>query len=225
MYPVNDWFFEWLEYHQMLHPHRGWMRGENPNALEFYAGWIACFEGIGVTLDVARQASRNLQEDPPKFLNEQLPRLKTAIFGIKSLAATTPTGGVQHPNPEQVRASIESHGCPECEGTGWARRHAYWPSLRWSPCVDMFCRCPHGRWRKANDPDLRTPDGRNYDDLQAWPSIWNPDLAFHLWTDRPVKPESIADPETERLWHYLPPGQSVPGQSSFRPLTATIAVS
>ena len=83
--------------------------------------------------------------------------------------------------------------------------------------VDMFCRCPHGRWRKDNDPDL--DKGRNYDDLQAWPAIWNSGVNFPLWSSKPVSAESIAEPDTERQWFYVPPGQAAPGASDFTPLT------
>ena len=206
---VDEWFFQWLEYHQMLHRNRQWIRSENPNAPEIYAGWIESFERIGATSELAHRASRRLQENPPKFLNEHLPAIRHAIFELRKSESTTATQGPERATPDQVQAAIESHECPECDGTGWARRQAYWPSLRWSPFVDMFCRCPHGRWRKITDADLRT-DGRNYDDLQAWPSLWNPDLTFPLWSNRPVKPESIAIPETEGKWHYLPPSRPAP---------------
>ncbi len=184
MLPVNEWFFQWLEFHQMLHPNRQWMRGENPNACEFYAGWIESLQNIGVTYDLAQRASRHLQENPPKFLNEQLPAIRNAIFELRKAESTSVTQGPDRVTPEQVQAAIKSNDCPECEGTGWARRQAHWPSLRWTPMVDMFCRCPHGRWRKQNDPDVAK--GRNYDDLQAWPAIWNPGLDSPLWSNKPV---------------------------------------
>lgn len=220
MHHVDEWFFQWLEFHQMLHPNRQWMRGDQPNAFEFYTGWIESFERIGATLDVAQRASRNLQENPPKFLNEHLPAIKNAIGELKRVEATVAaTGGMDRPSPEQVEAAMRSNDCPECQGTGWARRQAHWPSHSWTPMLDMFCRCPHGRWRKANDPDLAT--GRNYDDLQAWPSIWDSSLNSPLWSNKPVTAESIADPDTENQWYYLPPSEAAPGAGGFRPLTAT----
>lgn len=210
MHDVREWFFTWLEYHQFLHPHRNWIKPEHINAGTFYAGWIETLEAFGATEELCRRASRKLQEASPKFLNNHLPDLKSVLIDFrKSAPLGIVTGDGDYVNPEQVKAATASHECPECNGTGWATRRAYWPSFDWMPTVDMFCRCPHGRWRRINDPDLAQGKPRNHDDLQAHPELWNSEIGFSLWSARPTNPDVDIE-DMAGQWRYLKPGEAAP---------------
>lgn|GEM_PF-3924936 len=220
---IEQWFFRWLDHHQFLHPNRGWVTTGHPDAFTFYVGWMECFTRMGATEEICNAASKRMQENPPRFLNEHMPAIKLAIAEVRREQQASSVSSPDQPSREQLKASLDSHSCPECDGTGWALRQAHWPSLRWTPRVCMFCRCPHGRWRKRNDPDLSGSDGRNYDDLQAHPAIWNHKLSFPLWSDRPVSPEVLTDCESE--WYYVAPGEGnqVDAQEGFAALAEPLA--
>ncbi len=212
---VNDWFYRWLEFHQRLHPHRSWVRAESSDAPEFYQGWIEALARMGATEDLARQASKDLQAGDPGFPNKHLGAIQSAIRNLRR----TVTAGHAAPvvSPEQQRCAALSAGCPECDGTGWARRRVLFDNLAaFGPSmVDMFCRCPLGRWRTRTDPDLtREPFHRCYDDLQAHPDLWDPALSFPVWSEvvclHDLEDDGIGGP-----YRYLKPGEEC--EKTFRP--------
>jgi hypothetical protein len=213
---VDEWFIDWIDYHQLLHPHRGWVKASDPDGPDFYAGWIEAFERLGATEDLCRRASRALQANPPKFLNNHLPELKSAIIEMRKTSAIGAASPGERVDPEQVKAAIASHGCPECDGTGWATRRAHWPLFDWMLVVQMFCRCPHGRWRRANDRDVAEGRPRNYDDLQARPELWNQNLSFPSWGNRPSRPDVEMEETTIGQWRYLDPHDPTPEGARVR---------
>lgn len=116
------------------------------------------------------------------------------------------------PAQPDARAAAASRDCPECKGSGWASRRAAWHSLPRPFVVDLFCRCPLGRWRKAHDPDPR----RNHDDLQARPQLWDSRLTHPTWRDRPTEPDVDIDADCAGKWRYLGVDEPAP-----QPIAAT----
>lgn len=202
------WFVAWVEYHQDLHPHRDWPDPHTEAGLRYFEGWIEAFDRRGFVREELDAATRRLQADPPSHPNRHLKALiDQAAAARREWAAAEVGRPVDAPSAVQLEASLASANCPECDGTGWAKRRATWHSVSRPLILDFFCRCPHGRWREANDPGRReNPDDRNFDDLQAHPELWHPEWTFAAWSSRPSS--QYIEPDS-RL-RYLAPGEPAP---------------
>jgi hypothetical protein len=160
---------------------------------------------------IGRWFESNHREKSPD-VHRRIPHLANVLEGRSfwrlNPAWMSPADATHHAGVAPVPAqpdgrSVEaSRDCPECKGSGWAKRQAQWHSMARPFTVTLFCRCPLGAWRHAHDPDPR----RNHDALQARPEIWDARLSHPTWTDRPIAPDVDVDADCEGLWHYLPPG-------------------
>lgn len=208
--PVEDWFPGWLTGHLLRHARASLPTPESEEGRLVYPSWIRLFKQRGIDdPDVAAEASERLLADPPPP-RMHLAKLLEAAKEIARAHAERESSGSHQPAFGLVRASELSAGCPECHGTGWATRKARWHSMARVFLLDLFCRCPAGRWRKANDPELsRGERMRQHDDLQARPELWDASLSFKHWSGRPCGHDLMTEGcEGEgREWWYEPVDQ------------------
>jgi hypothetical protein len=169
---VYEWFGRWMRYHQRLYQHlKGWV---DPGDDEYYLGWVEALARAGATEDLAMHASRLLQARKA-FRSDHLAMLVEIVGDLRRKAAEAGATRLPVYTAEQLDAMQASAACPECDGTGWARRRAAWHSIPRPFVVDLYCRCPHGRWRRLG------ADG-NHDDLQGRPELWDPALDSPTWS-------------------------------------------
>lgn len=211
---VNDWLPEFVAEHRIRHPHAGLPPYDTEEGRVVYESWRSNFVRRGIhDLDVATAASEMLaaEDHYPKDHLKLLCGFAVAVYRERSPAAAAKPSAPEFPTSPPPGVTAASRGCPECRGTGWARRHAVWLTMRRAFLLDLFCRCPAGRWRKEFDPELRKPGGcRQHDDLQARPELWDAGLRFAAWDEWPC-PHDLELPEgTEGKWRYLEPGEPTP---------------
>jgi hypothetical protein len=160
---------------------------------------------------LGRWAERTHREKSPD-LRKRIPDLADVLNG-RSFWRLNPPGmapvdasrGVRMvpppaPPADAVRASAD---CPECKGTGWAKRRAAWHSLVRPFVVELGCRCPLGAWRIGQDDGMR-------DALQSNPDVWDSRLSHRTWSKRPSPSPLIPDPDSDGKWRYLHPDEPAP---------------
>ena len=199
---VKDWILGFLKRYKAILAPSDWPTGENPDELRFYLGaWVTALgrQFPKVAEAEADAALERLVLDPPRFRSEHIPAFIQAIHELRRQAQTTAmlTAG---PSQAECTARDQSRDCPECMGSGWARRRVKWHSAPRPFLLDLFCRCPLGRWRIMLDVARH----RSFDDLQARPDLWHPDRDHPTWSSRPLPPEVDVDAGDEaRGWRYL----------------------
>lgn len=197
---VLSWFTRWMHYHQRLFQHlKGWV---DPDDDVYYQGWVEALAKAGATEALAMSASRVLQTRKA-FRSDHLAMILEIVGDLRRKMAELGASKAPAYTAEQVDAAEASASCPECEGRGWARRRFKWHSFPRPFVVDLYCRCPHGRWRRAND------NSDNFDDLQGRPALWDPALSSPLWSDEPTPFPLIPDDPAGK-WRYLGVGEAAP---------------
>jgi hypothetical protein len=208
---VYEWFGRWMRYHQRLYQHlKGWV---DPGDDEYYLGWVEALARAGATEDLAMHASRLLQARKA-FRSDHLAMLVEIVGDLRRKAAEAGATRLPVYTAEQLDAMQASAACPECDGTGWARRRAAWHSIPRPFVVDLYCRCPHGRWRRLG------ADG-NHDDLQGRPELWDPALDSPTWSAEATAP-TVPD-DREGRWRYLGLDESAPAPAAPLALAGKVA--
>lgn len=175
----------------------------------FFAPWAKELGRLGADARAFTAASERLMHDPPRSHRDHWPALRRQVDRVMRERVSPPPAPAQFAPPREVEAA--SRACPECSGTGWARRHAVWFGLPRAFVVVLFCRCPAGRWRKENDPELLQGErARQHDDLRARPELWDPSLSSDLWDRRPGFHDLETPKVAEGKWRYLAPGEPAP---------------
>ena len=211
---VSNWLLGFIDRYRAVIAPQDWPTGQEPDALRYYLrAWVTALscQTPKVTEAEADAALERLVLDPPRFRSEHIPAFVKAVHELRRetlAAAASPTAG---PSEAEREARRRSRDCPECHGSGWAKRRWRWHSIPRPSLVDLFCRCPAGRWRKGNDPELLKGDHmRKHDDLQAVPAQWDPELWHPTWGDIPCDHDMIIDADCEGLWWYVPVGEPSP---------------
>lgn len=160
---------------------------------------------------LGRWAEANHREKSPD-VRKRIPDLRDVLNGRSfwrlnppGMAAAEPSrvavGVAPQPDRDAVEASMD---CPECEGTGWAKRRALWHSMDRPYLIILTCRCPLGAWRSAHD------EQGMYDSLQANPRVWDGTLSHPTWTRRAIDSPCITAEGTDGEWRYLHPSEPAP---------------
>lgn len=206
MTPSRDvlrWFPGWLDFHQFLFRHLSFVDYKETRGPVYYAAWIEEFGRLDATYDLAAGASKALQrrDDLQDSIGHHLPALCAMIARLSTeLSARAPrvmTIG--------ERARSESRDCPECRGTGLARRRTVMAGFPWNLAVCLYCRCPLGRYLLDRDQTSEAPPC--YDDLQALPELWSNRVSHASWSDRPAARARQAFEPNEFGVRYLRPGE------------------
>jgi hypothetical protein len=210
---VRDWIFGFLRRYKALIGPGDWPTGEDPDEMElFVLAWITQLGKMvpKPTEEEADAALERLTLAPPEWRRQCIPAVVKAIQDMR--LGRVPGGDAPKPRSQAEMTAIErSAGCPECDGGGWAHRLGYWHSIPRPFRLDLFCRCPAGRFRKENDVELQINDRkRKHDDLQANPDLWLPGLSHPTWSDVPCGHDMEIDPECAGLWWYADPSEPSP---------------
>ena len=178
---------------------------DDPDDMRYFAeGWVGAFRMARITEAEADAARVRLAGYPPAFKREHLPAVVEVVLKMRERDATQRLVEQIGTPPEQASAEAVSCSCPECGGNGLARRKGVWVDRSWSATASLYCRCPMGRYRMERDEF--GSDSLPFDDLQALPALWNPDLSHSSWSARPAAPPSVEG----RQWRYLQPGETPP---------------
>ena len=218
---IQDWLPHYLgRLFESFAPH-DWPQPDTVGWQHFVEDFHRAFARNGVSEAEADLARSLLVEDPPRFKTDYIPKI---VAAVKTLRDASVTGG-SAPAPPLVlppaRIVEESRGCPECHAeaargkpagpTGWARRRMTWHSIPRPVWVDLFCRCPYGRWRINHDVELtRNERVRQHDDLQARPELWDFELAHPSWSWQSCEHDLVMPEGTDGLWWYLKPDEPAP---------------
>jgi len=198
--PLDVWFWRWLERHQRLCGYDVMTRTKDgndlvdklvsiwvsPSDLDFYGAWKRMFRELGITRHEAADISDRLQINRPTHPDRHPEAIKDHLREIRRIARDRQAiarSGI--PGTGRIVAAMpECKDCPECEGTGLARRHWSSPGLPSPMMVDLLCRCPAGSHRRE------TLDRRDLADLQSLPELWSPWLSHPSWSPSPTEPPS-----------------------------------
>jgi hypothetical protein len=208
---VRDWIFGFLKRYKALIGPGDWPTGEDPDEMElFVLAWITQLGKMSpkATEPEADAALERLTLAPPEWRRQCIPAVVKVIQDMR-LGRVSGGDDTKLRSPAELTAMERSTGCPECDGGGWARRHAYWHSIARPFRLDLFCRCSMGRFRKENDIELQINDRmRKHDDLQANPDLWLPGLSHPTWSDVPCEHDMIIDADCAGLWRYADHGET-----------------
>ncbi len=192
---VRDWIFGFLKRYKALIGPGDWPTGEDRAEMElFVMAWVTQLGKMSPkpSEEEADLAIQRLILAPPQWRRECIPAVVDAIKEMRREKAEA--GAVADARtPAELGAIERSKGCPECHATGWASRPAYWHSIPRPILVQLFCRCPAGRFQKAHDPEL-----------------FKGDLSHPTWSDRPCGHDMVIDPECAGLWWYAAIGEAAP---------------
>lgn len=209
--PAGGWFFDWLTSHQELHGSKAWIPVADERAVKFYEGWIEAFNRWHISKDDAYTISKRLQEEASPHPDKQLAWIKDAYFTMHK--ARREAKGVQAEESKsghEITATERSEGCPECtensKATGYAKRRLVIAGFPWAMKVDLYCRCPLGRYFEQTAPDRNKGSKRDYSDLQLLMDVWDGTLNHHSWDWSEPKYASY-HPQTQES-HYMTPRES-----------------
>lgn len=193
---VMEWFFRpWLKSHQEIHGSRYWVKWDADEAIVHYRGWVEAFERWRVTPEEADEVTRRLQEIGVPGPNKQLPVIKDALYSLRrSRKVKDDKPATETRSAGEIAAEERSGGCPECTDeksrrpTGWARRRFKADGFPWALFVELYCRCPLGRFRERSAPDRGAGEARHFSDLQLLMELWDGTLHHDSWdySDPPV---------------------------------------
>lgn len=181
---VRTWFAAWLDFHQLVFRHLDWLGLDEAGGEDFYDAWILELARANATYETAIAASQTMQRraDLQTSVAKHLPALGEMV----RCAASARSCSGARASPAMAEARSESVDCPECKGTGYARRRTVYREQRWHISVTLYCRCSLGRYLLDHAQDDRDR-GERFDDLQAMPELWNPALSHRTWSDRPAR--------------------------------------
>lgn len=180
---------DWIdsdEFDRWARAHRDRLRRGYPTAgsdewARFWDGWKAAILELRAIPDECESASIRLQQDPPRFVGDDIREFKRLVLTIRgqSRPANAPAPG------SRDEAQARSRGCPECGGGGLTRRDLYVPRWDATASCGVFCRCPHGQWlwqwHQANNGPMK-----GVPNLQAHPELWDRDADHFSWSREPL---------------------------------------
>jgi hypothetical protein len=210
MKTIDQWIRPFLKrYAATIGPH-DFPDGSDPEEVRcFVEGWVGAFSipYPKITEEEADAARTRLALNPPAFRRDHCPAVVAVVLGMRQRDAASRLAVASEPSGPEAVARAESRGCPECSDggtpTGWATRRAMWVTPpQWSASLRLFCRCPLGRFLR----DAHQLPRPMYDDLQARPDLWDPDMAHETWSDEPE--DEAAGYKGE--WRYLAVGEPGP---------------
>lgn len=179
---LDVWFWGFVKVVQDRIPDNAWPPVAGEGDL-FWNDLKADFRRLRVTRHEANRTSQVLRHHPPRFVKDFPPAFKKTLEIVRERAASE--AALARPFDPRLRSSHElSKDCPECEGTGWAKRHTDIPSLpHLKFAVSLACRCPMGRVRlgQCREKDIEC------EDLQAEQWLWDENLSHPTWFDEPTK--------------------------------------
>jgi hypothetical protein len=184
---IERWFPGWLSRHQARHPRSDWPDPElAPEAArDFYAAWLGNFARLGVTEDVADEASIRLAANPPAFADRHLPALLSEAALVWSERAEQQGGKL--PDSREV-GQVASRDCPECGGCGQTYRRFSAPELSGGVLSAAFgCLCSYGRWLVASRRKAEDLQVCGFPDLADYPELWDAAKSHPSWPEKPVR--------------------------------------
>jgi hypothetical protein len=170
---VEHWIGGFIIRHVQRIPREDWPDVDSA----FWDSWRSALVRHGVTEPVADAASEALAEDPPPYLDRQLPAF------VQAVKRAWKAGGPSAPPPDDRAAAVAaSRDCPGCSGSGYgsavdaARTKSTGHEVRVA-CL-CPCACPMSRWverqlaqsdadtlrrLKSAGPWAVAPDGDDFD--------------------------------------------------------------
>lgn len=182
---VEDWFFDFVSLHLDRCRRPDLPDMSTDPGLVFWENWRRAFVRIGVTWDVADEAS-SIVASKDMFANQHLAAIMAEAERIFRERRTKETPGYT-PGSREAAVAATPEDC-ECGRGGIVVRYRHEPAGKGtghnSPgaAVNCYCPCPMGRWTKdRHDADAR----RCFIDLAD-----RPDLQFRAvpWSDAPDNP-------------------------------------
>jgi hypothetical protein len=217
---IHEWLQGFLADMRDAFPPADWPAPGTEAYDAFFELFRRAFARNGISEQEARDALTLLAEDPPRWKAEAIQKTVAAVKINREMATANPAAQPAQGPPVLVpprEAVAVSQDCPECGGTGWARRRAKWETIDRPFELDLTCRCPLGMWRSAHDEEGM------YDSLQAAPEVWDATLMHRTWTARVIPSPCLTAEGSEGKWRYLHPDEPAPPVGNLHDLSRRVA--